>query len=386
MQVYHLSHIDLDGYGAQFITRQMFNEIEFYNANYGKEVMARLHMIFSRLDQRLAFEERFRQKSPTSFLLLITDLNLTLSEAKYVYERVNAYKLNQKDVSLLLLDHHISGEECAKMFEWYHLDSTKCATKITYETMKALYPTLLEAAESTESRESKTLDSGTPYSQRAPLADMVDMINSVDIWQENGYGFEFGKVALGLIAGSNELNRFMFDKPHREYKFALLEHARTYLGKPKDAVAFDNAIFLLKKRSLGGDPENETMDFITSRAQAHLLAELKEQCTITYHDKRGFLSYSMGGISVLANLFLRENPEFDFYMDINVRGNISLRANGNCDVCALSKELFNGGGHKNAAGGKLEGFRESFFYEDIKAQVESTIKSKTHKTQEQHQA
>ena len=93
------------------------------------------------------------------------------------------------------------------------------------------------------------------------------MINSVDIWREDGYGFEFGKVALGLIAGSNELNRFMFDKPHREYKFALLEHARTYLGKPKDAVAFDNAIFLLKKRSLGGDPENETMDFITSRAQ-----------------------------------------------------------------------------------------------------------------------
>ena len=85
----------------------------------------------------------------------------------------------------------------------------------------------------------------------------------------------------------------------------------------------------------------------------------------------------MGGISVLANLFLRQNPEYDFYMDINARGNVSLRANGGCDVCALSKELFNGGGHKNAAGGKMEGFRESFFYDEIKAQVQSLIANKT---------
>ena len=80
-------------------------------------------------------------------MILITDLNLTLSEAKYVYERVNAYKLQQKDVSLLLLDHHISGEECAKMFDWYHLDSTKCATKITFETLQDLYPKALESTQ-----------------------------------------------------------------------------------------------------------------------------------------------------------------------------------------------------------------------------------------------
>ena len=55
---------------------------------------------------------------------------------------------------------------------------------------------------------------------------------------------------------------------------------------------------------------------------------------------------------------------------MNPRGNISLRANGNCDVSLMSKELFNGGGHKNASGGKIEGFKESFAYGDIKTQVE----------------
>lgn len=380
MKVFHLSHIDLDGYGAQFITRYFFDDIEFYNANYGREVMARLQSIFTRLDTHFAFEERFRTKIHQSFLILITDLNLTLSEAKYVYERVNAYKLQQKDVSLLLLDHHISGEECAKMFDWYHLDSTQCATKITFETLQQLYPKPLESTRKFEAPLESTFDTllkKVDSSHIAPLADMVEMINSVDIWREDGYGFEFGKVALGLIAGSNELNRFMFDKAHRIYKFNLLEAARSYLGREKGAVEFDNAIFVLKKCALEGDPDNETMDHITSTKQAALLGTLKEQCSVHYRDKLGFLSYSMGGISVLANLFLRQNPEFDFYMDINARGNVSLRANGNCDVCALSKELFNGGGHKNASGGKMEGFRESFFYDDIKAQIQRLITDKT---------
>ena len=35
--VYHLSHIDLDGYGCQYLTQQCFETIECYNANYGPE-------------------------------------------------------------------------------------------------------------------------------------------------------------------------------------------------------------------------------------------------------------------------------------------------------------------------------------------------------------
>lgn len=31
---------------------------------------------------------------------------------------------------------------------------------------------------------------------------------------------------------------------------------------------------------------------------------------------------------------------------------------------------FNGGGHRNASGGKIDGFKESFNYKDIKEQVE----------------
>ena len=364
MQVYHLSHTDLDGYGCQFIAKEFFKNIIFYNANYGREVLVRINAILDTIthsSQNLStlLTQKFgkSEKSPASnasqnkFLVLITDLNLTLSESNYLQQRIEELKINGVNVELLLLDHHISGQECADKYEWYHLDSTRCASKITFDTLIL--------------RE-KMLDS----TREKWIRNASEMINSVDIWLEDGYKFDFGKVAMGAISGSFELNRFMFDEEHRFYKFAILESAREFLEQPNGEVAFDNALYEIKKRALGGNPQTETMDTITSNAQVKLLSQKKDSCTIFYNDKKGFLSYSMGGVSVLANLFLRTNSEYDFYLDVNPRGNVSLRANGNCDVSEMSRELFNGGGHKNASGGKIEGFKESFSYVDIKSQIE----------------
>ena len=364
MQVYHLSHTDLDGYGCQFIAKEFFSHITFYNANYGREVLVRINAILDTIthsSQNLStlLTQKFgkSKKSPASnasqdkFLVLITDLNLTLNESNYLQQRIEELKINGVDVELLLLDHHISGQECADKYEWYHLDSTRCASKITFDTLIL--------------RE-KMLDS----TREKWIRNASEMINSVDIWLEDGYKFDFGKVAMGAISGSFELNRFMFDEEHRFYKFAILESAREFLEQPNGEVAFDNALYEIKKRALGGNPQTETMDTITSNTQVKLLSQKKDSCTIFYNDKKGFLSYSMGGVSVLANLFLRTNSEYDFYLDVNPRGNVSLRANGNCDVSEMSRELFNGGGHKNASGGKIEGFKESFSYVDIKSQIE----------------
>ncbi|MDO7253562.1 DHH family phosphoesterase [Helicobacter cappadocius] len=358
MEVHHLSHIDLDGYGCQLISKHFFKNIHFYNANYGKEVMVRINSILDNINNSIQgkLESKFHSKSQAKFLILITDLNLSMQEAKYLQERVDENRLAGKDIEISLLDHHISGEESAKAYHWYYLDSNRCGTKITYETLKEKYPLI------------------NPEDEKW-LNPMVEMINSVDIWQENGFGFEFGKVAMSMISNSNELNRFMFDTEHRDYKLKLLKEARNYLLLQKGEIKFDNEIFRLKKIALGGDPDLQTMDNIASFAQVNLLSQKKSQCSISYGDKKGFLSYSMGGISVLANLFLSQNPEFDYYIDVNSRGNVSLRANGKCDVSAMSKELFNGGGHKNASGGKIDGFRESFLYEDIKRQIDRILET-----------
>lgn len=352
MKVFHLSHTDLDGYTCQFIAQEFFEDIVFFNANYGKEVGVRLDSILESITTDPAYKlgAKFHSHKAPSFLILITDLNLTLAESTSLHQRVEDLKSQGYKLELILLDHHISGQECANKYSWYFLDSARCATKITWEYLLEHY----------------TLKTPT---HKLWLHNLVEMTNSVDIWLEDGYNFEFGKVAMGMISASNELNRFMFESEHREYKFRLIESTKDFLERENGAVEFDNALFCLKKQILGGDPQTQTMDSITSQAQVRLLQDKKQECSIHFQDKLGFLSYSMGGISVLANLFLRANPEYDFYIDVNSKGNVSLRANGKCDVSALSKEYFNGGGHKNASGGKLDGFRESFCYADIKKQV-----------------
>ncbi|BDQ28204.1 DHH family phosphoesterase [Helicobacter ailurogastricus] len=344
MQVFHLSHIDLDGYGCQFISRHFFKDIKFYNANYGREVSARLHEILDDISKALEPKRKI--------LILVTDLNLTLNEAQFLQEQSDALRLQGLEVQVSLLDHHATGQDAAKIYHWYHLDTERSASKITFETLQKLHQPL-------ESLES--------------LAPMVEMINSIDIWQEGGFGFEFGKVCMRMIASTHELNRFMFDEEHRAYKFALLKKVPDYLHQERGEVAFDNDLFRLKKIALGGNPDLETMDNIASNAQVALLSKKKEECSIECEGKRGFLSYSMGGISVLANLFLEQNPEFDFYMDVSPKGSVSLRSNGKCDVSSLSKQYFNGGGHKNASGGKIEGFKESFSYYDIREQLEKVF-------------
>ncbi|WP_219028190.1 3',5'-cyclic-nucleotide phosphodiesterase [Helicobacter pylori] len=344
MQVYHLSHIDLDGYACQLVSKQFFKNIQCYNSNYGREVSARIYEILNAI----------AQSKESEFLIFISDLNLNLNEAQYLQDKIQEHRLQNRNIQIQLLDHHISGKEVAESFHWYFLDTNRCATKIVYEFLKKHYA-ILEPKNTTW------------------LEPLVEMVNSVDIWDTQGYGFELGKVCMRMINQSSELNRFMFDDENRDYKLKLLEEVKNYLFLENAHVAYDNDLFKLKKIALGGDPDAETMDNISSNAQTHLLSLKKHDCSVYYQDKKGFLSYSMGGISVLANLFLTQNPDFDFYMDVNAKGNVSLRANGNCDVCGLSQMCFNGGGHRNASGGKIDGFRESFNYRDIKEQVEEIL-------------
>ena len=365
--VHHLSHIDLDGYGAQFVARDFFKNIAFYNANYGREVEVRLRDMLSHI----------KSAKNTSFLILITDLNLTLNEAKFLQSEVALLNAQGKKTQILLLDHHITGKDCAQVYEWYHLDSTICASKITLNFLSQNIANL--CAESAESCEILH-DSH----KREGLQKFIDMIDSADTWKEDGFGFEFGKVALGMITQSKEFSRYMFDDFDRDFKFKMLEVAKNYLldshNNPKDNanVTLDNNIFLDKKKALGGDLEKQTMEQILSQKQADILRSHKQKYTIFLNDsngdkKRGILTYGIGNISILANLFLTQNSEFDFFLDVGVRGSVSFRANGNCDVSAISKEYFNGGGHKNAAGGKIEGFKETFLYDEARAQLEARL-------------
>jgi oligoribonuclease NrnB/cAMP/cGMP phosphodiesterase (DHH superfamily) len=349
MNIYHLSHIDLDGYGCQYLTQHCFSDqktskIESYNANYGPEVKARLEEIITAIKR-----EKFMGRTDIEHIILVTDLNLTTKEAKWLEkEAINV------GAKIQLLDHHGSGEKTAEQYAWYKLDTTKCATLITYQWLQQHH----------------NFDKDNHFSK------IVKAINAIDIWVSKDELFEFGKVGLGMISGAREINRTLFPAEDRALKLSLIDAMKTYITKEDAHIALDDNLHKLKKEFFKQGEDN-TKDNLVALYMTQLLTTDKKRLIIEYRGAKGLLGYNLGNTSILGNTFLVENPDFDFYMDINYRGNFSLRSNNKLDVSKMASEIGNGGGHPNASGGKIKEYRDSFVYSEIKAFVQDYIDEKT---------
>jgi len=337
-QLHHLSHTDLDGYGCMMVSAHYFQSISFYNSNYGKEINECFNQIL----------DVIQASSEQKHVILITDLNLTMDQAKEFEAKVN---ICDKEIMLLLLDHHKSGQECADAFEWYYLDSNRCATKITYDFFSALYGT------------------------DEKLSTFVNVVNAVDIWLENDPSFELGKVCMGMVSGAKEVNKIMFPKENTAYIFSLLQQAQTYFTCKEAHIALDDAIHGIKK-AFFTTTCNNTLSNLVSAYNVILLTNNKERMQINYKDYKGILTYNIGNVSIIGNDFLVANPDFDFFMDVTSKKTISLRSSGKVDVSKMAAHLANGGGHHNASGGLLSNFKDAFIYDAIRAQIMTIISSK----------
>ncbi|MCR4942107.1 MAG: 3'-to-5' oligoribonuclease B [Campylobacter sp.] len=334
MKIYHLSHIDFDGYGAQFVTNHYFKNISFFNANYGREIDEKFDEILSLLDG----EES---------IVLITDLNLTPLQCELF-----SSALLDKNAKLFLLDHHATGAECASNYDWYYLDISRCATMITYEFFSEI------------------------YGKDEKLEKFCKVVNAVDIWLSEDENMEMGKVGQFLVSSAKELNRVMFKEESNAYIAYLLSRASEYFNDKNDYIGLDAAIHSIKKDFFRQD-EDETLSNLVSRYLLKILSANFEKYEIFYKDYKGILTYNIEGISVVANDFLVANPHCDFFINITSKKTLSFRSNDKVDVSAMAKHLVGGGGHVNASGGLFAGFKDGYNYDSIKAQVVDLIKRKT---------
>lgn len=339
-KLYHLSHIDLDGYSCQLISTQAFEEVEYYNANYGAEVLARCESIFERI-----------KEEKKACLILITDVNLTEDEALKVDTEVRLLNEAGIEVQLQLLDHHGTGLETSKKYDWYHLDLSKSATLLTYNYC------LNSLSEETKSW----------------LTEYVKAVDAVDLWhQEKKHYFEYGKVCMRLITESRELNRYMFLQEDSAYKLYLLRLAADMFSEENAHIKLDESIHMLKK-SYFKKEHNDTLDNLSVKTIVAFLETKKEALLISYKGHTGLLTYALGNSSIIGNAVLTNIEGLDFYMDVGVKGAVSYRANNKVDVSRIAAELTRGGGHPNASGGRFSGFKEEFAYKKIKAFVEGEI-------------
>ena len=338
MQLIHMSHTDLDGYGCQFITKKIYKDPIFYNANYGLEVK-----IFLK-DALDTIRDNFKD---TKVLFLITDLNLTLDESKKLDNDISILKALNYDIELLLLDHHGSGLQCANKFDWYYLDTKRSATKITFDYF---------CQNNNEFK--KSCDD--------KFTMLIDAINAVDIWLDDEELFEFGKVCLTMVSKSYEINHLIFPKRSRAYKLYLISKALEYVTLENGHIKLDEQIYFIKKDFLNHNKTINTLENISSSYLVNALEDTKENMTIFYNDYKGLLTYGLGSISIPANAFLKANPDFDFFIDISKRGRAGLRADNKLDVSVLAKKLCGGGGHPNASGMAFKDFKEKALYSEVR--------------------
>lgn len=341
--IYHLSHIDLDGYSCQLVMSYTPYEIINYNANYGAEVKQKLDLILEQI-----------KSSNKNAYILITDLNLTADESRWLNNEVKKIKDSKIDISLTLLDHHGSGEASSKKYDWYYLDVERCATKITYDYVKENFE----------------------FDEPAWMNSMVNIVNAVDLWKmEEVANFEYGKVCMRLVNETRELNKVMFKDNDNNYKLSLLREASKYINKENAPVVLDAKIHQLKK-DFFTEGSDDTLDNLATKYIVNLLGKLKSTHTIYYKGYKGFLSYGVGNTSIVGNGFLLTYPEYDFIVDVSYRGTMSLRANNKVNVAQISKEWADGGGHPNAAGGRIIGFKEQYRYDKVKKQIQRLIDDK----------
>ncbi len=334
MNFYHLSHTDLDGYTCQYVTKQLFDEGYFVNANYGEEVLVRIDEILDLIEER-------GDKS----YFLITDLNLTPQEAQYLDERIKGLS----DVKLQLLDHHLSGLDTSMKFDWYHLDSTKSASLITYNFFK--------------------------NEKTAHLEKLVNAVNAVDIWLSDDELFEFGKVLMRGVDEAKEINRITFLKENISYKHHILERSLDFLKNGSDHIAFDDELWKIKK-SFFINEKRDTLDNLVTEHILKLLTRKKDKMTVFFEEYKGILTYGIQNSSIIGNAFLKAHPDYHFFMNVNSRGTFSLRADNKMDVSKMAEAIAGGGGHPNASGGKIKDFKEFFRYEELKSFIERLLKEK----------
>ena len=259
-----------------------------------------------------------------------------------------------RNIEIILLDHHGSGQESADKYKWYYLDTERCATKITYDYAKMHF----------ELNEPKWMES------------FVNVVNAVDLWiQSEAENFEYGKVCMRLITEARELNRVIFANEDREYKLALLLGAAEMIHTPNAPVVLDEAIHKMKKAFFKEDEDN-TLDNLATTRIVGLLGSKRPMMTIYYKGYKGFLSYGVGNTSIVGNGFLTTYDEYDFIVDVSYRGTMSIRANNKVNVSLIAKEWANGGGHPNASGGRIHGFKEQYRYDRVKTQIENLIANK----------
>ncbi len=300
--IYSVSHNDLDGYTSQFFvyTAYSHKEVTCFNVNYGKELTSCL-------------EEISKKILPTD-KIVITDLNLTMEQASFV---------DSFPCEKLLLDHHAMGKSVADVYPWYILDSTICATAITFKHFNIDKKYIL----------------------------LKDIVNAYDLWIEDSPLLIKGKVFNQLLRESIFFPKVLPDLK-RNYIFTVLSSG----FENKDHIEIESELYSFNRNFF--DPQEDfsrdPLFIIRIRYMYNILKE-----NMIYFTQDGYKGVVFQGLSDIfqefSHMLLLEFKDIDFAVNISSQGHMSFRTiKDTVKLDDLCRKYWNGGGHPKASGGTLQ--------------------------------
>lgn len=289
MKVHQFTHTDLDGVGCAVVAHAVFPAATTQYVEYDDVDIK----ILSWLDAK--------KHDGDKLMLLITDIAPVSS---VVVERLTALAAGVGPVVVCCYDHHKTSVERLANVPWFHGNTQRCGTVLTYNAL------LAEAASSDAER-------------LVALNDFSHAVDAYDRWL----------VGHPLRSRGEDLNRLCWALGREEF---VRRFAQSPTADSDGELRFLSSVLREKER-------RET--------RAAVDRQLKRKL---YVDEKGYrfgILDSGGNPSAIGHLYLQDKPEADYVMLINISmGNVALRSReGGVDVSQVAK-AYGGGGHPTAAG------------------------------------
>jgi len=304
-KVIHLSHNDMDGFGSSYMVKKYLDcNLIQGNTDYGK--------ILSKLEE-LGIEKNDK--------VIITDLNLTIAECNL---------LNSTTTNWMVIDHHITGESSAKLFNNnYYLNTEYCATYLIHDILH-------------NSNASTDLDK---------MKEIAELVNAYDLWHKESLLFKKGMLL------SYYIHSMLFEFNNLQLKYT--------------EWLFDNIAVLL----LISDVENTELNY--NKLFRHWIMNINDsetikdnflptniKCAIMHVDGiEKYIVHSTDNYIIFSGLSSKVTQyAFDeLFNDVSYKDKvlINLNSKGKCTFRSVNEKsktyatLCGGGGHPNAAGCNL---------------------------------
>lgn len=336
-RVYHLSHIDLDGYGSQFVTRAVFPEIYFENSDYGDGILIKFAQLVELYRRHTELDAETRPQA----LFLITDLNLTPALAKAISEALAPFG---DRVSLLLLDHHGTGAEVAKRNDWYHLDTEWCSVMLTFRRFEPLIP----------------------CAHYVFLENFARHVNAVDLWKTDEPEFKAANLLAALVHDLRDFIPESLSDLAREYRFHMIANVIRQVQSGGTLRALEQSVLTVRESFLLAQriPASVVMDedcalqdkYFTLVVETILNTWSSEVVEFSHEGLKGAIlyGYPKGIFQNVSNLLLHRRKDVDFFVNLTPNGYLSFRSVG-VNVSSIAAQYFSGGGHPCASGGRIPG-------------------------------